>query len=419
MMRYVTRHGQVAKNVIYNGSHLYPTGDPPLSELGRLQATNLGIHMRELGFSGLIISSPFARTLETAELVAEQTGCPVIPFAPIREIFKTQDSADAFWGLTPKQMLQAYPHVELRFSLPFPWWYEADGHPHGETAEDVYRRVNAGMAQLEALYPDTDLLLVGHGASAGAMIRYLDIPRPEYGPQTVYNCSLNYIDRSGTKVKQAFSDTSFMGYENATSNYLPRQQEDAEYFAKPWPHELPIPEGVWELQGQKILHLGDTNSRFYPCYIKLIEELKPDIILHTGDMADEVKAGRIPSTRYEYVTKIRVLLDAMNASGARLIIVPGNNDLPEEIQKLSPQAELYPVNTVLTLDGVACRVGHQVSLMTFDKDWSFYGHGLTGDSWRPEDNVPGKPCRFNSSFGSYVYCLSQGKFFHIPTPRPF
>ena len=419
MIRYVTRHGQVAPLTAYDGSHLYPKGDPPLSELGRLQAAKLGIHMRERGFSGLIISSPFARTLETAELIAAETGCPVIPFAPIREIFKTQDSADAFWGMTPEEMQKTFCHIDMQFPLSFPWWYEADGKPHGETAQSVYERVAAGMAILEQRYPDTDLLLVGHGASAVSLIRCLEIPRPEYGPQTVYNCSLSFIDRTGPKVKKAFSDTSFMGYENATSNFLPRRQEDEEYFAKPWPHPLNLPTGIDQLKGQKILHLGDTNSCFYPCYCKLIQEVKPDIILHTGDMADEVKAGRIPGTRYEYVTKIKVLLDAMNASGARLIIVPGNNDLPDEIRKLSPRAELYPVDTVLTLDGVECRVGHQVHAMTFDKDWSFYGHGLTGDSWTLEDNAPGKPCRFNSSFGSFLYCLSEGKYFHLPTPRPF
>lgn len=419
MMRYVTRHGQVANYVSHEGGHLYPPGDPPLSELGREQARLLGVHMRELGFQGRIISSPFMRTLETAELIARETGCLITPFAPLREIFKTQESADAFHGLTLEQIRAQYDFIDPEARLAYPWWCGSDGLPHGEIAADVHARVYKGMEQLEVRFPDTDLLLVGHGASTGSMVNWLQIPRPAYGPQTIYNCSLSFIDRSGPKVKYAYADTAFIGYEKATSNFLPRQQEDAEYYAKPWPYELPLPEGIREIRGQKILHLGDTNSRFYPCYCKLIEEVKPDIILHTGDMADEVKAGRIPGTRYEYVTKIRVLLDAMNASGARLIIVPGNNDLPDEIRKLSPGAELYPVNTVLTLDGVECRVGHQVSLMTFDKDWSFYGHGLTGDSWRLEDNAPGKPCRFNTSFGSFLYCLSEGKYFHIPTPRPF
>ena len=419
MMRYVTRHGQVANYVSHEGGHLYPPGDPPLSELGREQARRLGIHMRQIGFHGRIICSPFMRTLETAELVAKETGCPIVPFAPIREIFKGQESADNFRGLTLEQIREKYDYIDPEARLAYPWWYGEDGQPHGEYMTDVHARVYKGLEPLERIYADTDLLLVGHSASARSMLNWYKIPQPAYGPQTVYNCSLSFIDRSGPKVKYAYADTSYMGYENATSNFMHRQQEDEAYFAEDWPHELSLPEGIREIQGLKILHLGDTNSRFYPCYRKLIEEVKPDIILHTGDMADEVKAGRIPGTRYEYVTKIKWLLDAMNASGARLIIVPGSNDLPDEIRKLSPKAELYPVNTVLTLDGIECRVGHQVSFMTFDKDWSFYGHGLTGDCWRPENNVPGKPCRFDSSFGSFVYCLSEGKFFHIATPRPF
>ena len=72
--------------------------------------------------------------------------------------------------------------------------------------------------------------------------------------------------------------------------------------------------------------------------------------------------------------------------------------------------------TLIELNGVKCRIGHQVSRMTFDTDWSFYGHGLTGEAWHLEDNAEGQPCRFNVSWGSFVYSLTEGKLFHIPKP---
>lgn len=160
---------------------------------------------------------------------------------------------------------------------------------------------------------------------------------------------------------------------------------------KPWPHELELPPEIKNIKGKKLLH--------------------------TGDMADEVKVGRIPGTEYEYLTKIKVLIERMQQAGAeRLIIVPGNNDLPEDIARLAPEAEIYPWNTPLTIDGVPCRVGHPVFKMTYDTYWSFYGHGFTKETWSPEDNRPGQPCRFNVSYGSFVCCLSEGTFHYIPYP---
>jgi len=225
------------------------------------------------------------------------------------------------------------------------------------------------------------------------------------------------IDLQSKEVKPFYCDISHMLYQDTTSNHLTYREFDAAYWEKEWEGEFSLPEGIDSIQGTKILHIGDTYSKLYPFYRKLIAELKPDIILHTGDMCDEVKVGRKPFLRYEYNTKIREILNIMEESGARIIIVPGNNDVADEIHAQCPTAEIYPENTVLELDGQMCRVGHQVVKMTFDQKWSFYGHGFTGEEWHLEDNVPGGPCRFNVSWGSFVYGLSEDKFFHIPHPK--
>lgn len=47
-------------------------------------------------------------------------------------------------------------------------------------------------------------------------------------------------------------------------------------------------------------------------------------------MADEVKVGRVPGTRYEYRAKIKFITSVLNESDSRVIIVPGNNDVEED-----------------------------------------------------------------------------------------
>ena len=152
---------------------------------------------------------------------------------------------------------------------------------------------------------------------------------------------------------------------------------------------------------------------------KLFEAVKPDISLHTGDRADEVKVGRMPETREEYLYKSEKMIGILKNSGARVIIVPGNNDLPEEIKRIAPFAEVYPRDTVLLIDGEECRISHEVHKITYDKKWHFYGHGYTGEEWAPEKNVPGAECRFNACECTYVVSISENKYFFIDNPEKF
>ncbi len=163
------------------------------------------------------------------------------------------------------------------------------------------------------------------------------------------------------------------------------------------------------LGGNCLLHISDTASRDFPAVEALIQALEPRMILHTGDMVDEVKVGRMPEVREEYIGKLGVISAILNATDAELVIVPGNNDLPSEIGRLMPRAQVMRKNSVIEIDGVECRVGHQVGSMTFDKRWCFYGHGYTGDSFSPEDNDAAVHMRLNGCETYHVCSLTDGK----------
>jgi len=416
MIRYITRHGQTVTYQSCSSDDLYPPGDIPLCDLGRTQAHLLGKRMKELGFKGRIISSPYMRTLETSEIIAKITDTKIVPFAPVREIIKTQSHADDFVGLTIEQIREKYDCIDEEAELEYPWWHPLEIPAQIETAEEVHSRVRLGLELLESIYPNEELLIVGHGATVGAMLDILEIPKEKRIRTMRFNCSLSAIDTTDPSVPTMYCNTAHIPYELTTSNYKTREEIDKKFFDTPYAGEIDVPNELEQIQGTKILHIGDTVSYDYPYYIKLIQTVNPDIIIHTGDTADEVKVGRIPGTEYEYVTKIRILLRAMQESGARLILVPGNNDLADEMHKIVPNAEVYPENTVLTIDGIECRIGHQLAHMTYDKNWHFYGHGKRGEEWSPKRNVGNGPFRFNAKWGAFVVCLTENKFFRFKLP---
>ena len=222
MLRMITRHGQIAKETDYVGSHLYPDGDMPLSELGREQAELLGERLKEQGFRGKILASPYIRTLETANIIAEKTELTVIPFAPIREIFKTKEQTEKYKGLTLEEMRARYDRIAPEATLDYPWWT-----PTVESWEEIIDRIKQGIALADELYGDGEILFVGHGASSCALIEVYGIPKRLH--PFLFNCALSYVDPDNKEIRPVHCDTSHMPYEKTYSNSLSREEFDNEY----------------------------------------------------------------------------------------------------------------------------------------------------------------------------------------------
>lgn len=411
MRRFITRHSQIPDGSAYDGGHLFPEGETLISELGYLQARYVGRALRDMNFKGVILSSPYVRTLLTAEVIAQETGAEIIPYAPVHEIFRKESQIQTYKGLTIEEIRATFKHISESATLAYPWWPSKI-----ETQEDVNRRAAEGVRAAEELYGDGDILYVGHGASCEALALAHNIAIKRY--PIMFNCSLSIFDDTGVKKKRTWCDTTHLPYDMTTSNFLKKRDLDNERMSAECTAEIKLPEWLESIKGERVLHIGDTESWNYPYFRKLIETVKPDVIIHTGDMADEAKAGRAPFAVDEYKNKLRVIAEILRASGTkRLIIVPGNNDIPSEIASRIPEAEIYEPNSAVVIDGVECKLSHSVKDLVPDRKWSFYGHGFTGDSWVYENNKSGAQCRFNACRGATICCPSEEIFELIEIPK--
>ncbi len=162
---HITRHGQILPPHDSAAGEGDPSPlDPNLSALGRRQAYLLGRRLKEVGFRGLVHSSPFRRTAETAQIVAETVDSGIVLSPPLRESNGSAEHMARFRGATGAILQTEFPRIQGGEDLAFPWWTTAPERP-----DDVEHRVGPLLEALEVR--GREVLLVGHAASVGAATR--------------------------------------------------------------------------------------------------------------------------------------------------------------------------------------------------------------------------------------------------------
>jgi 3',5'-cyclic AMP phosphodiesterase CpdA len=145
--------------------------------------------------------------------------------------------------------------------------------------------------------------------------------------------------------------------------------------------KLPVPP---ELTGLScaLLHVSDTPSTFYPDLARLVAALRPRFIIHTGDLADEVKLRSGFSDRPLYAARVEALLAILESSAAeRVFLVMGNHDDPGLVRGLASGREPLGRFVVaegclcLDLEGVGIAASHRPEdLWERAAEFNLYGH---------------------------------------------
>ena len=403
MRIFETRHGQVLPKRYYQDNPSFPVGDMPLSELGEEQARLVGKRLKELHFNGVIYSSPYARTLKTADIIAGEVGSRVIPLVCLREISKAKEVTEHTAG-TGAELLSKYQRLEVELDKVYTW---RDEKP--EELSTVIDRLKEGLAPILSNQPKgVDVLLVGHAATSVALRHLFEVE--EDNREFHWNCHLSLLySTSGECYTNDVSHLPISMWTGNSLNYCENKQKFEKLIAE-------AKEFLKSNEGSKVLHISDTHSASYLYYQKLIEELSPDVIIHTGDLADELKAGRIENARGYWRKTAAVILRMMENSSARVIVVPGNNDLEEDLKKLVERVEVVSRNTVLELYGKKFLLCHEINRMDegIVADIYLYGHGLTGETRTSQDNVRDGKRFYNGIWGASLHVSEKNEGIILP-----
>lgn len=163
-----------------------------------------------------------------------------------------------------------------------------------------------------------------------------------------------------------------------------------------------------------ILHLSDTFTGAYDMVVRLLEIVRPDLTIHTGDMADEYKAGRIEAHISDYCAHVPCFLRQIERLSDRVWLTPGNNDVPSVLADHGAHTTLWPNGARTEAFGVHMELDHYPIPVTTGVDFAFYGHGPTDDLRYPLPDAPGNVIYLNGNFYFTIIEAKTKRFVRIP-----
>lgn len=162
------RHGESEKNVLKIKSSSVDKW--PLTENGKKHAKNIADRLNGMGHFEIILSSPVLRARQTAEIISQKLGLPVV----IEDLLKEYEPGR--WNDIPREELErSYSdwseYKKIKVGTKEHYDFKLGG---AESRADVVKRIKKFIKKICKEYQGQNLLLVSHGGINGAIAQLLE-----------------------------------------------------------------------------------------------------------------------------------------------------------------------------------------------------------------------------------------------------
>ena len=131
----------------------------------------------------------------------------------------------------------------------------------------------------------------------------------------------------------------------------------------------------------KIMHISDTPESIYSHIYKMLSYSQPDVIIHTGDLVDNLKLEDFGDELLDKYQKksAEFISNLERLTAARIIYIPGNHDDVNIIEKNKNRSEIMAEGSIVELDGVKIGLAHYPENLPQNADINLYGHNHQQD----------------------------------------
>jgi len=138
-----------------------------------------------------------------------------------------------------------------------------------------------------------------------------------------------------------------------------------------------ISDALRRLEPPLVLHVSDTPGFSYPFIYRLAEEIQADILIHTGDLIDDIKLEIRPAELGEYTRRLKSILQKLEKLPVKEIyLVPGNHDDTQTVMSLVNRSAVLPEKSWIELEDYTFFLSHKFYDLPVDADFYLFGHSL-------------------------------------------
>lgn len=165
------------------------------------------------------------------------------------------------------------------------------------------------------------------------------------------------------------------------------------------------------LEGPVLLHISDTPVGIYSYIFRVVNILKPEFIIHTGDMADNIKLENYKSKICLYSCEVKKLIEGLEKNeNSKVYYVLGNHDDYETVNKLTKRGIIIQ-NGIIDIDDYKFAVSHYHKECSYEVDFNLYGHSFNPGHYKNKDTIG-----LNGVLNINIIDLSIGNIFHLDYP---
>lgn len=144
----------------------------------------------------------------------------------------------------------------------------------------------------------------------------------------------------------------------------------------------------------KVLHMSDTPTAIYGYLARLLRRVNPSVVIHTGDLADDIKLELYAGEEGHYRAAMLRLAGILQSPHRRVYIVLGNHDRLDLLPDLPPQFTVCDGTLDITVCGERFRISHRVASLrevAGNAGWpgmakyNLFGHEWVTGSYVDED----------------------------------
>lgn len=139
-----------------------------------------------------------------------------------------------------------------------------------------------------------------------------------------------------------------------------------------------IPEELKERNERILVHISDTPICLYSQLKRLIKTIKPEFIIHTGDIVDNIKLELNPRAISTYEKHVEELAEIMESSTAEIIVALGNHDHCGIVKGYMKRSRIIEKSDNIEIEGLNFRISHfPEEILKAPDDYNLYGHDLS------------------------------------------